>query len=54
MISRYALTDISYEEEQLNFKKLVGRKKIKLYDLRSIYSPEKLLKDKIDYFSIGR
>ena len=35
-------------------EKLVGRKKINLYDLRSIYSPDKLLKDKIHYFSIGR
>ena len=42
------------EYKQLNFKKLVGRKKINLYDLRSIYSPNKLLKEKINYFSIGR
>ena len=42
------------EYKQLNFKKLVGRKKINLYDLRSIYSPDKLLNEKINYFSIGR
>jgi len=42
------------EYRQLNFKKLVSNKKFKLYDLRNIYSPNKLLKSNIDYYSIGR
>ncbi len=42
------------EYKQLNFKKLVIKKKFKIYDLRSIYSPRKLKKNNIDYYSIGR
>ena len=42
------------EYKQLNFKKLVKKKKIRIFHLRNLYSPNKMLKDKIDYFSIGR
>ena len=42
------------EYKQLNFKKLVSKKRFKVYDLRNIYSPKKMSKDKIDYYSIGR
>ena len=42
------------EYKQLNFKKLVNKKKFKIYDLRNLYSPKKMLADKIDYFGIGR
>jgi len=42
------------EYKQLNFKKLVINKKFKIYDLRNIYSPSKIKKDNIDYYSIGR
>ena len=42
------------EYKQLNFKKLVINKKFKIYDLRNIYSPNKIKKDNIDYYSIGR
>tara|TARA_Y100000590_G_scaffold457743_1_gene610989 strand:+ start:819 stop:2117 length:1299 start_codon:yes stop_codon:yes gene_type:complete len=42
------------EFKQLNFKKLVGKKYFKIYDLRNIYSPIKMFKNKINYFGIGR
>ena len=42
------------EFKQLNFKKLVNNKKFKIYDLRNIYSPSKIKKNDIDYYSIGR
>ncbi len=42
------------EFKQLNFKKIVKKRKFKIYDLRNLYSPTKMQKDKIEYFSIGR
>jgi len=42
------------EYKQLNFKKIVINKKLKIYDLRNIYSLSKFKKDNIDYYSIGR
>ena len=42
------------EFKTLDFKKLVKKKNIKIYDLRNLYSP-RLMKEKgIQYFSIGR
>ena len=38
----------------LNFKNLVKKKKIKIYDLRNIYSVNKMKKSKIDYIGVGR
>ena len=38
----------------LNFKNLVKKKKFKIYDLRNIYSVDKMKKLKIDYISVGR
>ncbi len=38
----------------LNFKKLVKKKKFKIYDMRNIYSPLKMKKLNIDYFGVGR
>ncbi len=38
----------------LNFKKLVKKDKIKVFDMRNIYSPVKMKKLKINYFGIGR
>ena len=38
----------------LNFKKLVKKKNFKIYDLRNLYSPIKMKKNKINYFGIGR
>ena len=42
------------EFKSLNFKKLVNKKNFSIYDLRNVYSPEKMKKLKIKYFSIGR
>ena len=38
----------------LNFKKLVKKNNFKIYDLRNIYSPSKMKKLNMNYFSIGR
>jgi len=38
----------------LNFKKLVKKKKFKIYDMRNLYSPLKMKKLNIDYFGVGR
>ena len=40
--------------KSLNFKKLVKKNNFKIYDLRNIYSPEKMKKSKIKYYGIGR
>ena len=42
------------EFKLLNFKKIVKKNNFIVYDMRNIYSPEKMKKDKIKYFSIGR
>ena len=42
------------EFKQLNFKNLVKKKKFKIYDMRNLYSPTKMKKNKISYFCIGR
>ena len=42
------------EFKQLNFKNLVKKKKFIIYDMRNIYSKEKMKKENIKYFSIGR
>ena len=42
------------EFKQLNFKSLVKKKKFKIYDMRNLYSPTKMKKNKISYFCIGR
>ena len=38
----------------LNFKHLVKKKNIAIYDMRNIYSPSKMKKMKIKYFGVGR
>ena len=40
--------------KQLNLKKISKKKKYKIYDLRNLYSPVKMKKNRINYFSIGR
>ena len=40
--------------KQLNFKKLVKKNDFKVYDLRNLYSPSKMLKLKFKYFGVGR
>ena len=42
------------EFKSLNFKKLVNKKNFSIYDLRNVYSPEKMKKLNIKYFGIGR
>ena len=42
------------EFKLLNFKKIVKKKQFIIYDMRNVYSPTKMHKDKIKYFSIGR
>ncbi len=40
--------------KQLDFKKIINKSNFKIYDMRNLYSPQKMLKDKIKYFGIGR
>ena len=40
--------------KQLDFKKIISKANFKIYDMRNLYSPQKMLKDKIKYFGIGR
>ena len=42
------------EFKSLNFKKLVKKKNFKVYDMRNIYSPDKMRKSNIKYFGVGR
>ena len=42
------------EFKQLNFNRLNNKKKLKIYDLRNLYSPTKMKNKKIEYYSIGR
>ena len=42
------------EFKQLNLKKISNKKNYKIYDLRNLYSPDKMKKNKVSYFSIGR
>ena len=42
------------EFKLINFKKFVKKNNFIVYDMRNIYSQEKMNKDKIRYFSIGR
>ena len=42
------------EFKQLNFRKLVNKKIIKIFDMRNLYSPDKMKNNKISYFGIGR
>jgi len=42
------------EFKQLNFKKLVKNKKFKIFDMRNLYSPNKMKKNNLNYFGIGR
>ena len=42
------------EFRQLNLKKLIKNKKVIVYDMRNIYSPEKMKKIGVKYYGIGR
>ena len=40
--------------KSINFKSLLNRKKLTVYDMRNIYSPDKMKKQGVKYFGIGR
>ena len=40
--------------KSLDFQKLIKNKKITIYDLRNLYSPNKIINKNIRYFSVGR
>ena len=42
------------EFKLLDFKKLIKKNKFKIYDMRNLYSPSKMKRLNINYFSIGR
>tara|TARA_Y100000816_G_scaffold291027_1_gene281195 strand:- start:388 stop:1683 length:1296 start_codon:yes stop_codon:yes gene_type:complete len=42
------------EFKQLNFTRLTNKRKLKIYDLRNLYSPSKMKNKNIEYYSIGR
>ncbi len=42
------------EFKQLNLKKLIKNKNVIIYDMRNIYSADKMKKNRIKYYSIGR
>ena len=42
------------EFKQINFKNISDKKNCKIYDLRNLYSPTKMKKNKINYYSVGR
>ncbi len=42
------------EFKQLNFNKFNNNKKFKIFDIRNLYSPAKMKKNNIEYYSIGR
>ena len=42
------------EYKQLNFKKLIKKRVFKVYDLRNLYSPDKMSSLGIKYFAVGR
>ena len=42
------------EFKSIDFKKISKNKNLKIYDLRNLYSPEKMRKMRLSYYSIGR
>ena len=42
------------EFKTIDFKKIVKNNKFKVYDLRNLYSPEEMKRNKIKYYSVGR
>ena len=42
------------EFKTIDFKKIVKKKRFKVYDLRNLYSSEEMKRKKIEYFSVGR
>ncbi len=42
------------EFKSLDFKKIIKNKKVTIFDMRNLYSPEKMVKRNIKYYSVGR
>ena len=42
------------EFKHIDLKKIVKKKNFIIYDMRNIYSPEKMKKNNIKYFGVGR
>ena len=42
------------EFKQLNFKKIIKNKNVIVYDMRNIYSPEKMKKNGVIYYGVGK
>ena len=42
------------EFKNIDFKKVVKNKRFKVYDLRNLYRPVEMRKNKIKYYSVGR
>ena len=42
------------EYKSIDFKKIVKKNNFKIYDMRNLYNPSELRKNKIKYYSIGR
>jgi len=42
------------EFKSIDFKKINKKKNLKIYDLRNLYSPEEMKKNKLQYYSVGR
>ena len=42
------------EFKSIDFKKINKKKNLKIYDLRNLYIPEEMKKNKLQYYSIGR
>ena len=40
--------------KSIDFKRIMKKNNFKVFDMRNIYSAEKMKKDKVKYFSIGR
>ena len=42
------------EFKAIDFKKINKKKNLKIYDLRNLYNPEEMKKNKLQYYSVGR
>ena len=42
------------EFKAIDFKRINKKKNLKIYDLRNLYSPEEMKKNKLKYYSVGR
>ena len=40
--------------KSIDFKKVIKNKKTLIFDMRNLYSPQVMTKNKLSYFSVGR